>query len=348
MAKYRPIDVRLWDDRKFLSLSDDGRMLWLFLLTSPYTSPIPGVIIAGQAAIAELLGWTTERLGERFGELFRAGLAIAIEGRIVWLKRGLKYQPPANPNVVKGWSKVWDDVPEGDLKHELWQALKVACKSYDRTFAKLFPEPFRDGSPNGLGNGSPNGLGNGSTQDQEQDQEQEREEGPAAAPLPGKPKSPPPELPEPAQKTVPQNARALRGTPEQRAIAMRAWEAAATEHSRLKARGIGATARPWVMMPDLSGAPFDALVERVAELATNAAERVNHRIAIASVEAQELGHLDYFTPALLWRRDGFYVAEGMSIEAARARARAKRPGGQGPVGASGRRLATFNADGSDV
>ncbi len=168
MAKYRPIDTRIWNDRKFLSLSQDGRMLWLFLLTSPSTLAIPGVIVAGEASIAEQLGWDAKRLRERFRELFQRGLAIKVEGRLVWLCNATKYQPPANPNVVKGWSKCWDDVPECGLKHDVWQALKVACKSWDRTFAKQFAEPFRHGSANGSGNGY--------TQDQDQDQEQEQEQ----------------------------------------------------------------------------------------------------------------------------------------------------------------------------
>ena len=168
MAKYRPIDVRIWNDRKFLSLSQDSRMLWLFLLTSPSTLAIPGVIVAGEASIAEQLGWDVKRLRERFAELFQRGLSIKVEGRLVWLCNATKYQPPANPNMVIGWAKCWDDVPEGNLKHELWQSLKIACKSWSRTFDKQFPEPFRHGSENGIGNGF--------TQEQKQDQEQEQKQ----------------------------------------------------------------------------------------------------------------------------------------------------------------------------
>jgi uncharacterized phage protein (TIGR02220 family) len=168
MAKYRPIDTRVWNDRKFLSLSQDGRMLWLFLLTSPSTLAIPGVLVAGEAAIAEQLHWDSKRLRERFGELFQRGLGIKVEGRLVWLCNATKYQPPANPNMIVGWAKCWDDVPECNLKHDIWQALKTACKSWNRTFEKQFAEPFRDGSSNGLGNGF--------TQDQEQDQEQKQEQ----------------------------------------------------------------------------------------------------------------------------------------------------------------------------
>lgn len=168
MAKYRPIDMRLWSDRKFLALGDDARMLWMYLLTSPSTISIPGVIIAGEGAMSEHLGWTVERFRTRISEIERSGVSIRREGRLTWLPNALRYQKPSNPNAVKSWAKTWDDVPEGALKLELWQALKVACKSWSGLFAKGFAQPFEDGSANGYVNRS--------TQDQEQDQEQKQDQ----------------------------------------------------------------------------------------------------------------------------------------------------------------------------
>jgi uncharacterized phage protein (TIGR02220 family) len=172
MSKYRPIDVRVWNDRKFLALSSDARLLWLFLLTTPSTLSIPGVVIGGEAALAEQLGTVPSLLRERFRELVKVGLSVRNEGRLTWLPNALKYQPPHNPNQVKAWAKAWDDVPEGPLKREIWEALRVACKSWSQLFARLFAEPFHVCSANG----SPNGSGNRSTQDQEQDQDQEQKQ----------------------------------------------------------------------------------------------------------------------------------------------------------------------------
>src|SRR6266566_5534859 len=136
MAKYRPVDTRLWGDRKFLACNDDGRMLWLFLLTCQ-SLPIPGLIVAGEAAMAEQIGWSAERLRKGFAELSRNGLRVVGDGRVSWLPKALEYQPPSNPNVVKGWSKTWDDVPECEAKSSVWDALKTACKSWSSLFAKL-------------------------------------------------------------------------------------------------------------------------------------------------------------------------------------------------------------------
>lgn len=165
MAKYRPVDLRLWSDRKFLSLSDDGRMLWLYYLTSPATNSIPGVIVGGQAALSEQLGWSVARLQKGVGELLTKGLSVRFDGRVTWLPNALRYQKISGPNAVIGMSKVWDDVPECELKSEIWEALKIACKSWSRIFADLFPEPLAKGVveplPNQFDTGSGSGTGSG-------------------------------------------------------------------------------------------------------------------------------------------------------------------------------------------
>ena len=177
MANWRPVDVRLWDDRKFLACGDRARLLWLFLLTCP-SLPIPGVIVGGDAALAELLGWASEGLREGFTELSRSGLQVRREARIVWLPNALKYQPPTSPNTVKGWAKKWDDVPEGDLKLEMWEALRIACKSWSIIFAKVFPKPSSEGYPKPLLEGYPKGFGRGSTHDHQHDHQHQHDHDP--------------------------------------------------------------------------------------------------------------------------------------------------------------------------
>ncbi len=209
MAYWRPVDVRLWNDRKFLACSDDARMLWLFLLTCP-SLPIPGVVIGGDAALAEQLGWLPERLREGFQVLTQSGLQVRREGKIAWLPNALKYQPPANPNMVKGWAKKWDDVPEGSLKIELWQALRIACKSWSGLFAKGFPEPL----PEQLLDGSRNHLGTGSTHKHDHKHNHKHEHDPVLRVAPLASLSPPESVP-----VTPSKPRTDAGSPHARVIA---------------------------------------------------------------------------------------------------------------------------------
>lgn len=137
---YRPVSMRLWDDACFLACSDRGKLLWLHLLTC-HATPISGVIMAGEAAMAEQLGWTVEGLREGWGEVLGQGLEARREGRLVWLPKSFNHQPPSSPNHLKSWAKFWGDIPNGHLKYEVWQALRTVSKGWAKLFAELFQEP---------------------------------------------------------------------------------------------------------------------------------------------------------------------------------------------------------------
>lgn len=164
MARYRKIDTRMWGDGKFRNLSSpvvSGKYLWIFLLTGPHTTNLPGLFRAGEMALAEELGWSLEGFREGFAELFREGLAKADwNARVVWIPNAVKYNPPDNPNVVKGWRDSWAEVPECSLKTEAYEVFKGFTKGLGKGFAEGFAEACAQGLPKGLAN-------------QEQEQEQD-------------------------------------------------------------------------------------------------------------------------------------------------------------------------------
>ena len=163
MARYRKIDTRMWGDSKFSALSSppaSGKYLWIFLLTGPHTTNLPGLFRAGEMALAKELGWSLEGFRKGFAELFREGLVKADwSARVVWIPNAIKYNPPENPNVVKGWRDAWDEVPECALKNEAYEGFKGFTEGLGEGFGKAFLE------------GCVKGLAN---QEQEQEQEQEK------------------------------------------------------------------------------------------------------------------------------------------------------------------------------
>lgn len=177
MARYRKIDVRIWDDQKFRSLTrmePSGQALWLYLLTNRYTTSVPGIFAARKAAMADELKWSGERFDESFSELFSQGMANADwDAGVVWLPNAFRYNTPPNPNVVRGWVQCLDEIPECELKTEAVRSLISQVERLGKPYAKplreWFGKPFRHGSPK---------------QDQDQDQDQESESG---EPLPGSP-----------------------------------------------------------------------------------------------------------------------------------------------------------------
>ena len=164
--RYSKIVRRLWRDERFLSLSQappNAQTLWLRLLTGPENTSIPGLLSVSAGALAEDLGWERSDVLERFGELFREGLAKADwKARLVWMPKALKIDPPANPNVVVGWLANWKELPECALKDEAYHAFRSSLETRGESFLKPFAERFPKPERNGLAN-----------QEQEQEQEQE-------------------------------------------------------------------------------------------------------------------------------------------------------------------------------
>lgn len=139
MGRYRKIDVRIWNDAKFRTLSDKGKLLFLFILTHPHLTSL-GAMRATEEGMAAELAWEIKEFRKGYGELFRKGLInYDPEACFLGVPNFLKYNPPENPNVVKSWEKVVDFIPECQLKADLYE--------YVREFVKGLPEPFRKGMP---------------------------------------------------------------------------------------------------------------------------------------------------------------------------------------------------------
>ena len=169
MSRYRKVEVRTWGDEKFRALTPIppcGQGLWLFLITGPHTSSIPGLFRAGRAAMAEELGWSVEAFDEAFGEAFAQGMLKAdFKARVMWLPSAIKHNRPESPNVVKSWGREFDLIPECDLKREAFDTLKASIHALGEAFGKAFDEAFEKPSAKSCVKTMPN-------QEQEQEQEQ--------------------------------------------------------------------------------------------------------------------------------------------------------------------------------
>lgn len=145
MARYSKVDSRLWLDRKFNALSERARYLWLFLLTGPDVTSLPGVLVGGIGHFAEILGWSKRKFVQAFGELEELGMAVAdFENRVVWLPKAATYNPPQSPNVIVSWGTLWDLVPECGLKAQIWRHLRAAVQAMSEAFRAAFAESLEE------------------------------------------------------------------------------------------------------------------------------------------------------------------------------------------------------------
>lgn len=172
MARYRKIDVRMWNDRKFRELSDNGKLAFILLLTHPDTTQI-GTIRTRVSNLADELGWQRDAMSHAIQEVTLNGMIDADEkAGLMVINNFLKYNTPSSPNAFKSWCELIDLMPECDL--------------LDKHVARL--KTFVDGLSVGMRNAIPNDLidaikdamsrTNGQpcrTQEQDQEQEQDKE-----------------------------------------------------------------------------------------------------------------------------------------------------------------------------
>jgi len=106
MSPYRKIETRTYGDQRFRALSAPqpcGRYLWLWLLTSPVTCIIPGVIHAGPAGMAELIGWPVEGFQKAFAEVMAQGMAKAdFSAPLVFIPKAIRSHTERQPMMTFG------------------------------------------------------------------------------------------------------------------------------------------------------------------------------------------------------------------------------------------------------
>lgn len=159
MSPYRPISVDMWDDAKFVALSVEAKLLWVCVLAGPHTRNLPGLAVVGLGALSDTMRMKPSVIEKVFAELLASDLIQYDERtRVLRIPNAPRYNPPANANVVRGWRKTFDRIPDCPLKHDHIESLRTAANG--SAVSKAFAQHF---GANGSGNGSPNGSGNGST-----------------------------------------------------------------------------------------------------------------------------------------------------------------------------------------
>ena len=141
MPRYRKIDVRIWNDSKFASLSNDAKLIFLFLLTSPFTQSI-GAVPLDKNTVSRKLNLDSIRYGIGYSELETKGMIKYAEEGLYWIKNFYKYNPPENPKVVVSWTSLLDLLPECDLLCEIATAAVKSCESRGEAYLKALNKVF--------------------------------------------------------------------------------------------------------------------------------------------------------------------------------------------------------------
>ena len=167
-GRYHRVNTQVWTDPAFASLPQvppSARYLYFWLLAGQEATNLPGVVIAGPMAVAEILDWDVDATKATLQALVDAGLVLMdVKARLIYVRRSLADNPPANPNVITSWETSWSEIAQGGLKDLIWAEFEAHAKARGEEFLKSFKAacPRGNGSVNGTGNGSWNGYSDGS------------------------------------------------------------------------------------------------------------------------------------------------------------------------------------------
>lgn len=111
MRDYGRVFSSIWSSADFRALSEDGRNLVLYLLTSPHGT-ISGCFRLPDGYVCEDMQWSSERVAEGFRELFEKGFANRCgTSKWVWICKFMEWNPPENPNQRKAAAKQAQQIP---------------------------------------------------------------------------------------------------------------------------------------------------------------------------------------------------------------------------------------------
>jgi hypothetical protein len=148
MARYRKIDVRIWNDAKFCSLSERGKLAFFFLLTHPHLTMV-GAMRASIPGLAAEVGMDLEVFQKAFREISAKSMAALDENTcFLWLPNFLKYNRPESPNVVRAWPQALELLPECEMKSALCGALRSMTEGLSISFREAYAEVFGKGTAN--------------------------------------------------------------------------------------------------------------------------------------------------------------------------------------------------------
>lgn len=144
MARYRKIDVRIWNDRKFRELSDNGKLAFILLLTHPDTTQL-GTIRARVSNLADELGWSSDVMSHAIQDAKSKGMIDADEkAGLIVINNFLKYNAPSSPNAFKSWCELIDLMPECNLLDKYVASLRGFVNELSPGMKKSIPNDLLD------------------------------------------------------------------------------------------------------------------------------------------------------------------------------------------------------------
>lgn len=148
---YGRIHTNFWNSADIRPLSDAGKLLAAYLLTSPHSNII-GAYLAPDSYIADDMAWPVETVTRTLQELIAKGFCQRFgDKRHIVVRRYLAWNGIENGNVLKAAFKQADALPDDPALFHVVKGLEPYAKHFGDTSERVWqtlrerlPEPFRN------------------------------------------------------------------------------------------------------------------------------------------------------------------------------------------------------------
>lgn len=140
--RFRKIDPRIWDDEKFKTLGPEAQLVAFYLVTNPQSNRI-GFYKMSRAQAAETLRMPPATFAQRFADVLNTfGWKYDDAAGVLYLDSWWKYNPPENPNVLKGNLDDLHDLPQTALLDEFMANTRYLTGKVAETFVDTLSKRY--------------------------------------------------------------------------------------------------------------------------------------------------------------------------------------------------------------
>jgi len=144
-SRYSKVFVKIWHSKDFRAISEDGKMLFMYLLSSPHRN-MGGFYYLPLPYLCYDVGLDEKRITKALQELADRDMALYdFDAQVVLIKKWFCYNPIENENQAKGLNKQLAEIPKSKLFKPFVDCVKEYCK-YIESILKGFDIPFENPS----------------------------------------------------------------------------------------------------------------------------------------------------------------------------------------------------------
>lgn len=131
MAEYSKIFKKIWKNKKYRSLKDSQKLLWLYLLSSPHANVL-GFYCLPKAYISSDMGWSSQKTAQNLAVLSKALIKYDEENQIILISSWFEHNPLSSENHIKKAQAELSEVPETPLYQEFIEIIEKLPDGYEK------------------------------------------------------------------------------------------------------------------------------------------------------------------------------------------------------------------------